>query len=264
MKINKLMIVTLLLLAIFAIGAVSASEDTDTLAVEDTDDLSVDESPVIADYEETYDDLKDIRIYINEGSYSTTEAEPFNSVINIETPIDCNGYVAVLCGDDDLFVSSLDDFNPDRTNTGDGINRYWITNDDLGFFNGHSSEEIIEVNFLTEYDRQFSKFGILMFEDDSFRIEENQIDVSIYPEGPERGPLYIDSNFRVMEIGVHDPMMAGTFYVTANNMEYIFEATNFDDGEPWKDWLLSSFNITQEGNYPVVFSIPLLEVTLAV
>ena len=253
MKINKLMIVTLLLLAIFAIGAVSASEDTDTLAVEDTDDLSVDESPVIADYEETYDDLKDIRIYINEGSYSTTEAEPFNSVINIETPIDCNGSVAVLCGDDDLFVRSLDDFNPDRKNTGDGINRYWITNDDLGFFNGHSSEEIIEVKFVTEYDRQFSKFGILMFEDDSFRIEENQIDVSIYPEGPERGPLYIDSNFRVMEIGVHDPMMAGTFYVTANNMEYIFEATNFDDGEPWKDWLLSSFNITQEGNYTVVF-----------
>lgn len=87
MKINRIMIVSLLLLAILAIGAASASEDVDTLDVEEVDDLSVDESSDIVTDGESSETLENVGINFDPNkSYSTTEPND-DDIVNFETPI---------------------------------------------------------------------------------------------------------------------------------------------------------------------------------
>ena len=56
MKTKKIFLVALLLLAVLTIGAVSASESTDELAVEDVGELSVDEAPADINTPEEYEE----------------------------------------------------------------------------------------------------------------------------------------------------------------------------------------------------------------
>lgn len=77
MKTKKIFLVALLLLAVLTIGAVSASEITDELAVEDAGELSVDETPadvVANDGESPEISPDDINIGVDtECDYSTDE-----------------------------------------------------------------------------------------------------------------------------------------------------------------------------------------------
>ena len=79
MKFRKIMLVTLLLLAVITIGAVSAAEDADVLAVDDEGDEQSIETPV--------DDVELLGSDENNGVLQDSAAEDFNVVIKSEADI---------------------------------------------------------------------------------------------------------------------------------------------------------------------------------
>ena len=249
MTVKKIMIVSILLLAILTIGAVSASENVDTLVVEDNDDLSVDESSDIVTDGESYESLEDIRIFINGDSYSTTDTEDYHSVINIEAQIDSNGTLVVSSGASEFYHKDFNEIENHWEDTDRGIKGFWINNDEVGFFNGLSNEDIVKISIINQNSQTFAKYGKIIFEDDTFRIEET-FDTWNWARGDE--PLYLDTDDTVVNVHISDPATEGTFYVSANGREYKYVPYYNEWGDAWHNWKLISFDITEAGQYPVI------------
>ena len=263
MKIRKIMMVSLILLAILTIGAVSASESAEMLSVDGSDDLSINESSedvVTSDEGESQLEVssdenslgvfeQDVNIDVRDWSFSTTEADDENSVICIEVSPYSNGAVVVSSGNKEFFNKELNVIENRFYDEFRGVGGCNINNDDLNFFSGLSSEDIVKVSFLSANSQTFSNYCKIYFEGDSFRLE-NVFNVWNWNSEWD-GPLYLDTNKNVVDINIQDPRITGTFYVTANGREYKY-VPHFDEwGNAWHNWKLTSFDITEAGLYPV-------------
>lgn len=250
MKLNRIMIVSILLLAILAIGAANASQDADTLNVKEIDDLSIDESSEIVTDNEPSETLEDVGIHIRPGdSYSTTEQDE-NAVVNMEMPIDSNGTIVVSSGDKVLYNKKYDDIIEDHkwnnsytTNDRKGL---WITNYELNL-NGLSNGDIVKFSFISDSSQTYSNFGKILIDGDHFSFEEVFF-TYCWDEG--RGPLYLDTTDSVIDINVIDQTLGGTFYIAANGREYKYVPYFNEWGDARHNWKLISFDITEAGQYP--------------
>ncbi|WP_407414062.1 Ig-like domain-containing protein [Methanobrevibacter sp.] len=250
MKLKKIMIVSLLLLAILTIGAVSASEGADTLAVGDgADDLAVDESSaeVLADGDEL--SYEDIDIGVDCGHQYSASNEEMDNVINVMVPKESNGTVVISSGDKILINKDLKDFSDDRTWDDEWCDGYGINNADLNFFNGLSNEDLVKISFYSEGKNIATNYYMVFFEDGNFWLD-NAIWVDYYVNEWSLMPLYVDSNDSVILININNPDVTGTFYVYCNNYTYRYEVRYDEWGGAGHDWILSSFDINSPGLYP--------------
>lgn len=255
MKFKKIMLVTLLLLAVLTIGAVSASDSADTLAVDDgADDLAIEESS--AEVLSEGPDFEDIAIGVNtENSFSRKIPDLENPVIEIQTLMDANGTIVVSSGDNVFFNKELKDFNPEHTWEDGDIKCYDIYNFDLEYFHDLSGGEIVKVSFLNGDENIVSRFNQINIEDDEFDLYD-PFNVWFYENDDywQLNPLYSDYNKAVISIAIWTEGLEGVFNVSCNGREYKYEfICEGEEGDAWayRDFLLSSFDIDTPGLYPV-------------
>ncbi|MBE6500834.1 MAG: Ig-like domain repeat protein [Methanobrevibacter thaueri] len=250
MNAKKIFLVTFLLLAILTIGAVSASEGADELAAEDSngEDLSLDDessSEVISSGED------DIEIMIdtwNEYPLDDSENEFTHTIIIKNVPEGTNGNVSVSIGESDIFKSELKDFDDNNKWDENGYKSYGVNFTQLSSLKDFNSGCMINVKFVNE-DNSISSFCILELKEDN-KFQLSTAIFRCWNEEWERGPLYTDTTEEVITLNVGAPELNGFFYVECNGVKYRYEP-RFYDGGAWHDWVLSSFDITNPGEYPV-------------
>ena len=252
MKVNRIMIVSLLLLAILAIGAASASEDVDTLDVEEVDDLSVDESSDIVTDGESPGTLETVGIYFHsDDSYPITEIDD-KHVVDFDMPIDSNGVIVVSSGDKILYNKEYNEIEHKWNNSYTSNDRkgLWINNYEVDYFNGLSDGDIVKFSYISDTSQTYSNYGRILIDGDYFSIK--MVFDPHYWEDEWRGTLYLDTSEDIVNIRVFDKEIGGTFYVEVNDREYKYMAYfNEWDDDAWHNWKLSSFDITEAGQYPV-------------
>ena len=258
MKINKLMIVTLLLLAIFAIGAVSASEDTDTLAVEDTDDLSVDESPTDIVSNESYmpeEYSDDVEINVDtewDYTFDSPSVDNRDNSFKVRTPHEMNGTIVISCNGVELFKKGFLEFDGDSKWLEENGDEYYIYPSELK----NNLENVNDDDFVSFAVYQSPdnctqvRFYKMQWADNTFRLED--------PEGfnPWVGDYAaLDDNIQeIASIWIEEPDdYEGLLFIEANEIEYMIDPFSRDDGNYYYSFVLSSFNITNAGSYAVTF-----------
>ena len=117
MKFKKIMFVTLLLLAVLTLGAVSASQDIDASAVENSNDgLIVGEfqtGPVVDD---DSDELSQDNVHIigAESEYGTDTSNQEDN-FGVEVPDNANGTVIASSKEQEFFNEELKDIDDENT-----------------------------------------------------------------------------------------------------------------------------------------------------
>lgn len=255
MKTKKIFLVMLLLLAVLTIGAVSASEDVDTLAADNDEgeDLSLNESS--SEVISTGDNpaVEDITIDVNawdEFPLDDSDNDDNNHPIQIrDVPKNVDGTVVVSNGDYEIFSKELKDFNESEDVFHDGItDTYGIHYKQLNKLNYCDSGCIIKVTFLKEDGTPvISSFHTLEKDGGKFKLP-NAIEVGCFDDGR---PLYTDSADNVVSLNVRSQEITGIFYVEANGTTYRYEPKFDENGEAWHNWVLSSFDITAVDVYNV-------------
>lgn len=190
MKYKKIMLITLLLLAIFTIGAASAADNADALAVDDTGDDQVVETPADADLMESQEDsdiLSSPTMYFTSDNI-TSRYTSIAGVYDYSNGLD--GDVYLFADDNQVYYSQVS-----------GKNSVFITgNEIIGSFNGTYNMKLV---YNASNGNSYFKEGTVNFEvpiinkvfnPEDFKVtfpeseidvdDENAVIVSYYcPEG---------------------------------------------------------------------------------
>jgi hypothetical protein len=271
MKFKRMMLVTFVLLAILTLGAVSASDDVDVVAANDagTGDVALEESPDAADAnviesqgQTGLDDavgdgkpiaFEDVKINNDVGrDYPAVGggADENDHVVVLEVPSHANGTVVITSGNQEFFNKELKDFADNSGPIDESVNWYGVSSKDVNFFTGLQSEDMVKVSLFENENQIASRLYKIYFENDRFRLDDG-FSVYIRGEDDSRGPIFIDTNDSVVSINVWSPGFTGTFHVIVNGTEYKYRPNYDENGNAWHDWTLSSFGITQLGDYNV-------------
>ena len=225
------MLITLLLLAVLTIGAVSATEDVDAVAVDDTGDEDIVEAPAddeAVEVDEINDVLNDVNpndfnVWVTNKTLDVDEDEE-EVVMNFTSPVGAEG-------DFDIFV--------------DGELKHWIP------LNANTSGKIINV---TLDDLSITEYGSLPV---SFSFAD--------------GPIVSCGTLTVFEYYSADDFDTFTFDSVANIkhnlysfievpalgtlMVYVDEKLRYskyiDDDEPDMQLFVGDLNITENGKYNI-------------
>ena len=208
MKNKKFLIVNLILLAIFIIGAASASEDIasddsalsvsddgiseDTLAVSDEvtaiEDAPVGDEPLSTDADDSSqssadevildeDNNQGIIIFVDEkSSFPTSGEDVDDGFAAISAPKDMGGSVIISSNGKQFFNKAFSNFNESKVVPEDdeGLQnylRYSVSPLDVGFFEGLSNGNVIDIAVLNSGNTILdSKKYSIFFEGNSFRF----------------------------------------------------------------------------------------------
>ena len=208
MKNKKFLIVNLILLAIFIIGAASASEDIasddsalsvsddgiseDTLAVSDEvpaiEDVPVGDEPLSTDADDSSqssadevildeDNNQGIIIFVDEkSSFPTSGEDVDDGFAAISAPKDMGGSVIISSNGKQFFNKAFSNFNESKVVPEDdeGLQnylRYSVSPLDVGFFEGLSNGNVIDIAVLNSGNTILdSKKYSIFFEGNSFRF----------------------------------------------------------------------------------------------
>ena len=117
MKFKKIMFVTLLLLAVLTLGAVSASQDMDASALENSnDEVIVGESQTDALVDDGSSELSQDNVHIigAEREYDTDTSNQEDN-FGVEVPDNANGTVIVSSKEQESLNEDLNDINEENT-----------------------------------------------------------------------------------------------------------------------------------------------------
>ena len=208
MKNKMFLIVNLILLAIFIIGAASASEDIasddsalsvsddgiseDTLAVSDEvpviEDVPVGDEPLSTDADDSSqssadevildeDNNQGIIIFVDEkSSFPTSGEDVDDGFAAISAPKDMGGSVIISSNGKQFFNKAFSNFNESKVVPEDdeGLQnylRYSVSPLDVGFFEGLSNRNVIDIAVLNSGNTILdSKKYSIFFEGNSFRF----------------------------------------------------------------------------------------------
>ena len=208
MKNKMFLIVNLILLAIFIIGAASASEDIasddsalsvsddgiseDTLAVSDEvtaiEDAPVGDEPLSTDADDSSqssadevildeDNNQGIIIFVDEkSSFPTSGEDVDDGFAAISAPKDMGGFVIISSNGKQFFNKAFSNFNESKVVPEDdeGLQnylRYSVSPLDVGFFEGLSNGNVIDIAVLNSGNTILdSKKYSIFFEGNSFRF----------------------------------------------------------------------------------------------
>ncbi|WP_297828071.1 hypothetical protein [uncultured Methanobrevibacter sp.] len=271
MKFKKMMLVTLLLLAILTLGAVSASDGADALTADDSpaeevaleETSAADENIVNSQESVASDDLvgdgepisfEDVNFDVRIDEYATDGSDGKSDwafcVINV--PQGVNGTIVVSSGDEVFFNKSLGDYDDPNFywDTGEGSYDYAIAPSDVNFFSGLKTGDIVKFSLFDGDNLVGSHLSKITFENNFFRLEST-FNIWVWNDDDLLGPLYLDTLHSVVNIDVWGQEIDGIFYVSCNGKEYKYKAVFDESGNSWHNWALSSFGITEPGSYPV-------------
>ncbi len=224
MKFKRIMLVTLVLLVVLTIGAVSASEDVDTLAADNDmgEDLKVDESSsevdVVGDPDEP--NFDDVDFWSDDWStypIDTPDPEGRDPVTIVNVPKGINGSIVVSSGEKVFFDKNLNDFDPVDVDDQGTLCGYRLTNTAFGF-TAADSGSVIKVSLLNNGNPVRLNYYNLNVENDEFTLKRSY-NIWCWNEGD--GPLYLDYTRDIVNINVEDcSIFNGAFYISANGQEY--------------------------------------------
>ena len=254
MKTKKIFLVAFLLLAVLTIGAVSASESADDLAVEDAGELSVDEAPadVVANDGEQEITRDNIQINVDpDYQYSLDENnQDEENHFTVEAPSYANGTIIISSNGQD-FNKELKDFNDTNSWTDENnISRYTICPKDVDFFSGLETNDLVAFKFVVDDNIINSRLFVINFEAEGFKLQD--VDDNLHLNFWDNNqPLYVDSQDGVFSIDVNEDGPNGIYFISANGIEYKYVPNYDENGWAWHEWVLSSFNIAGPGIYPI-------------
>ena len=252
MKFKKAMLVTFLLLAILTIGAASASGGADTLAADDGgESLAINDASgeVVANDDSPEIYPTDIEFGVDtEREYSIGGEASGDENFIVATPNNANGTVTISSNGQELFKKALKDFNENAFWDYEDHDEYGIYPSDVNYFNGLKSNDIVTFAFLIDEYQIASRNYKITFGNNYYTLQDTDFNLNFCDP---YSPFYLDSRDEVLSIDVWDRADYGSFYVSANGVEYKYDPNFDEDGNSWHNWLLSSFNITEPGMYLV-------------
>ena len=254
MKTKKIFLVAFLLLAVLTIGAVSASESADDLAVEDAGELSIDEAhaDVVANDGEQEITRDNIQINVDpDYQYSLDENnQDEENHFTVEAPSYANGTIIISSNGQD-FNKELKDFNDTNSWTDENnISRYTICPKDVDFFSGLETNDLVAFKFVVDDNIINSRLFVINFEAEGFKLQD--VDDNLHLNFWDNNqPLYVDSQDGVFSIDVNEDGPNGIYFISANGIEYKYVPNYDENGWAWHEWVLSSFNIAGPGIYPI-------------
>ena len=263
MKFKRIMLVTLVLLAILTIGAVSASDDIasdDGLAVSDDAGIVIGD-PDDGDGEGPGDGDGDgetnVVIYVNENdNFPITGENVDDGFVAISVPNEMNGTVIISSGENEFFNKDLKDFDDSNVEAEDENNmRYVVSPQDVGFFEGLVDGDEIEIAVFDGDNKLDNKNYRIFFEEDSFRLEAIYDSIDVYIWGGDK--LYTDYPVRDV-VSVSVPMnYDGTIFVEVNGEQRADWGIEHYDEDSWSyfAWGLEDLGITEADDYEIVVKL---------
>ncbi|WP_407414060.1 hypothetical protein [Methanobrevibacter sp.] len=257
MKFKKLMIVSLLLLAILTIGAVSAADTADDLAVSDSDGDAVEASSDDVKLDDTYLDGEHYFIAINDDDIITEGGEdynPENCIASIVLPANTtngrfvaenDGEEIFSCGIDDAVLTDenkllcnflVKDLDLDKVNDGDTI-RFTFYLDDV---------EQVQYAIIATVEISDDE-DIIKFDTD----HRPPMDVDYWREDWQ-GPIYTDSDGVIVAVDFREEFLddfRGNNILVYVNGELIENTWQIDDS--YHDWTLKDLEISDADDYRV-------------
>ncbi len=143
MKFKKIMFVTLLLLAVLTLGAVSASQDMDASALENSnDEVIVGESQIDALVDDGSSELSQDNVHIigAEREYDTDTSNQEDN-FGVEVPDNANGTVIVSSKEQESLNEDLNDINEENTLENENTKVFGETLAFSGYDNFNQSEK---------------------------------------------------------------------------------------------------------------------------
>ncbi|WP_292606392.1 hypothetical protein [Methanobrevibacter sp. UBA188] len=143
MKFKKIMFVTLLLLAVLTLGAVSASQDMDASALENSnDEVIVGESQIDALVDDGSSELSQDNVHIigAEREYDTDTSNQEDN-FGVEVPDNANGTVIVSSKEQESLNEDLNDINEENTLENESTKVFGETLAFSGYDNFNQSEK---------------------------------------------------------------------------------------------------------------------------
>ncbi|WP_405316509.1 hypothetical protein [Methanobrevibacter sp.] len=278
MKFKKIMLVSIILLAILTVGAVSANDDTDfneTLTVDDvqeTVDVSLDEegisedsdgviassdSDVLADDEEE----QILEIYINREFSTTNDLDEIFSEVTV--PEGTQGNVTISINGNVLYNKAISDFDESRI---DG-STYGIAlgGDDGNFiFDGYGQDDMILFSFLYENGDSLTRVYFINLEDNTISFDNDDSD------SPDNYETFEGLSVFIMDLMINEPYSVIKVSEWPEGIDDYFDIRLQKDGEepittPWdinsvdRDragyamWNIEQLQIHDEGEYSISF-----------
>ena len=264
MKIKRIMLITFLLLAVLAIGAVSAADDvaSDNMTVSDDADV------IAADDEDDIDygiEINKDKIYIDEDD---DEYYEYETIAEITLPEVTKGSFQILNGEDVVTQLDVDDTVIARLDDEDG-DEHWEYDEDYGF-EGTIYLEDFDLTKVHDGDVLSFKFfkytGGKYVEDKSYtklcNVSLTDTIMKLFDGNNE-----IEGEINVHEIDLNNPdenftyvnvtQMEGIFRITLENDDNTFEI--FNENLNTTGRRCTEFN-DEEGNHYYIFSFSLTDI----
>lgn len=274
MRFKKAMLITLLLLAVLTIGAASAADDTDALAVDDTGDELVVEAPVTDENEVAASVDEDV---IEATESSDTLASPqasfydevsseYGSVVYVyDYTNGINGTMTLFANDTQVYNQEVSHDSYVFINANDIIGSFYGTYNMKVIYNGTDG-----TNFDDEGTVTFTKSIVnKVFTPDDFKVTfpASEIDIDkgdpviltyFTPEGIKEhsSNIYIDYganfpitlNMRLDDVGTYRNITWGDLYLYKTGV-YNFTVRYSEDEEKYLELGNTTINVTNKHEY---------------
>ena len=254
MKIKHLIIVSLIL-AIITIGAASAADDSDALAVGTDDSLSVDDIDVVSENgnEDGGDpaDAVDVTVWDNDGGPITDDDYEENGdyiIADITAPKNATGRVAVIVDENETnpaFEGDLNSLNHKEDENYPDFYNYFIGKNQLNFEFVNGTKYSIIVKYFDGNYANASDEGTLTFAgaDDIGDLEELDIGINCNDEDD-----YLIGDYLKVTVEISD-LISNNVTILLNDKE-LFNITISDcNWDSEKEYYIYEFDL---GDYDVV------------
>lgn len=255
MKFKKLMIVSLFLLAILTIGAVSAADTANELTVGDSDGDAVEASSDDVKLGDVDIDGEHYFIAVNDEDIVTEDGDDYNPenwIASIILPANTtNGRFVVENGDDEIFSCEIDDAVLNEENK--LMCNFFIRDLDLDKVNDGDSirftfylDDVEQVQYTTIATVEIPDENIIKFTDD--RCSIFHLD---YWREDSQGPIYTDSDEVIVYVDIWENFLddfRGNNILVYVNGE-LRNAWQIEDS--YHDWTLEDLEIYDADDYRV-------------
>ncbi len=286
------MLVTLVLLAILTLGAVSASDvDSESLAVDDVgggDSVAspVDDADLLSDGNGTvsnpdpddgdegtdFDDDGDEggdeieKIWVDESDLSLDDENLGNHFAYVNTPEDAEGYVLVNCGGTVFFNKTLSSMDQGADKQNEGYYWHGISLNDVGKFDGLKKEDMIIFSLFDEDGQKvLSRIYFIYFGEGTIRLENDDsenLDDYTTIDGltfSVMENMNIEDPYSVIKVAVFPDGIADSFSISLQKDDDEAIVTNWTRDSVDRDragyamWNIQQLEISEVGVYSINF-----------
>lgn len=286
------MLVTLVLLAILTLGAVSASDaDSESLAVDDvggSDSVAspVDDADLLSDGNGTvsnpdpddgdegtdFDDGDDEggdeieKIWVDESDLSLDDEDLDNHFAYVNTPEDAEGYVLVNCGGTVFFNKTLSSMDHGADEQNEGYYWHGISLNDVGKFAGLEKEDMIVFSlFDGDGQKVQSRIYFIYFGEGTIRLENDDsenLDDYTTIDGltfSVMENMNIEDPYSVIKVAVFPDGIADSFSISLQKDDDEAIVTNWNlssvdrDRAGYAMWNIEQLGIADGGEYSITF-----------